>query len=55
MEGQGLLSNIWQVVQYLFLYVEQTFLMSLKHISQKRRNGRQFLKDGFMTQFFLLA
>lgn len=41
--------------RYAFLFCEQVLLMCQKHVSQKQRNGRQFWKDGFLTQFFVLA
>jgi hypothetical protein len=41
-------------VKYAWLFVEQIALMSLKHISQKQRNGRQWWKDTIMIQLFLL-
>jgi hypothetical protein len=42
-------------VQYVTLFVEQVALMSLKHVSQKARNGRQWWKDTIMIQLFLLT
>ncbi|RYG68763.1 hypothetical protein EON64_04450, partial [archaeon] len=41
--------------RYAFLFCEQVLLMCQKHVSQKQRNGRQFWKDGFLTQLFVLA
>lgn len=37
------------------LFIEQVFIMCQKHVSQRKRNGRQFLKDSIMIQFFTLA
>ncbi len=44
-----------QFANFLYLYIEQIGLLSLKTISQKQRKSRQFLKDTIMTPFFLLA
>lgn len=38
-----------------FLYFEQGLIMCQKIWSQKQRNGRTFLKDSVMLQFFVLA
>ena len=38
-----------------WLWVEQVFLMSRKHINQKQRKGRDFLKETIMIPFFILA
>ena len=40
--------------QYVILFFEQVIILCQKHISQKQRNGRQFMKDTFMVQFFFL-
>lgn len=37
------------------VFLEQVSLMLKKHASQKRRNGRQFLKNTFMIQFFTIS
>ena len=42
-------------VQISKLFVEQVVLLSLKSVSQKARNGRQFWKDTVFIQFFMLA
>lgn len=42
-------------VSKALLFVEQVSIMCQKHISQRKRNGRQFLKDSIMIQFFTLA
>lgn len=41
--------------RYSVLLVEQVIIMCQKHVSQKARKGRQFLKDTFMVQFFVLS
>lgn len=46
------LSKYWR---YIMLFFEQVLIMVQKHISQKQRKGRQFLKDTVMIQFFLLS
>lgn len=43
------------ILTKLLLYIEQVFIMCQKHFSQRKRNGRQFLKDSIMIQFFTLA
>jgi len=47
-------SILTESFQYVFLFFEQVIIMCQKHISQKQRNGRQFMKDTFMVQFFFL-
>jgi hypothetical protein len=44
-----------KVLQLTWLWVEQVFLMSRKHINQKQRKGRDFLKETIMIPFFVLA
>jgi hypothetical protein len=44
-----------KLVQLTWLWVEQVFLMSRKHINQKQRKGRDFLKETIMIPFFVLA
>lgn len=45
----------FEVVTLSWLWVEQTFLMARKHINQKQRKGRDFLKETIMIPFFILA
>ena len=47
--------QMYNVLVMLLLWVEQVFLMSQKHISQKRRRGRDFLKETIMIPFFILS
>lgn len=47
--------NIWTHGRKVLLFFEQVLIMCQKHFSQKKRNGRQFLKDSIMIQFFMLA
>ena len=47
--------NIWTHGRKVLLFFEQVLIMCQKHLSQKKRNGRQFLKDSIMIQFFMLA
>ena len=44
-----------ETVNLAVLWGEQVFLMSKKHINQKQRKGRDFLKETIMIPFFLLA
>jgi ATP-binding cassette subfamily A (ABC1) protein 3 len=44
-----------QMLQVTWLWAEQIFLMSRKHINQKQRKGRDFLKETIMIPFFILA
>lgn len=51
--------DVFEYAMYGFrlvgLFFEQVALMCLKNINQKQRNSRQFWKDTFMIQFFLLS
>lgn len=49
-------SNVFKECQQLVkVFLEQVYLLILKHISQKQRNGRLFLKNSCMVQFFVLS
>lgn len=54
-EPAGPGSSLSNACYVIYIYFEQVGLMLLKHVSQKKRNGRQTLKDTIMIQFFLLA
>jgi hypothetical protein len=52
-------SYLWLVDNFVWwnvlCRVEQVVLMSRKHINQKQRKGRDFLKETIMIPFFVLA
>jgi hypothetical protein len=41
--------------QLVIVFLEQVYLLLQKNISQKQRNGRQFLKDSVMIQFLTIS
>lgn len=44
-----------ELMQYSYLFMEQTWLMMMKHISQRQRKGRQFWKDSVLIEIVVLA
>ena len=54
-DDTSVIGVLLMTTKYLYLFLDQILIMSLKHVSQKQRKGRQFLKDTFMMQFFILS
>lgn len=49
------MENFGQYLSLSALWVEQVVVMSRKHVNQKQRRGRDFLKETILIPFFVLA
>eukprot|EP01038_Epipyxis_sp_PR26KG_P005687 gene5687-7851_t len=45
---------MFRLIYVAYLFIEQAITLSLKHVSQKQRKGRQTLKETFMIPLFVL-